>query len=81
MEKKPSSGLMYALSLAWDLGYIIALPIVILGFGGAYADKHFTSSPLFLLIGIGLALTITAIGVYRKVMMIMVETDASEKKI
>ncbi len=65
---------MYALSLAWDLGYIIALPIAILGFGGAYADKHWQSSPLFLLIGIGLALMITAIGVSRKIIKLMKET-------
>lgn len=55
-----------ALGIAWDLGYLIVLPIVIFGFAGAYADKYYSTSPLFLLIGIGLSLLITTIGIYRK---------------
>ena len=71
---------MYALSLAWDLGYIIALPIVILGFGGAYADKHWDTSPLLLLIGIGLALIVTAVGVSKKIIKMMKETEETPEK-
>lgn len=56
-----------ALNLAWELGYTIALPIVILGFGGAMLDKKFGTSPLFLLVGIALSLIISGIAVYRKV--------------
>ena len=55
------------MSLAWDLGYIIALPIVVLGFGGALLDKKLGTSPLFLLSGILISLIITSIGIYRKV--------------
>lgn len=54
------------LGIAWDLGYLIVLPIVIFGFAGAYTDKYYSTSPLFLLIGIGLSLLITTIGVYGK---------------
>ena len=61
------NALWIALGIAWDLGYIIALPIAILGFGGAYLDKLYATSPLFLLIGMGLALLITGIGLYKKV--------------
>ncbi|PJC36778.1 hypothetical protein CO046_04100 [Candidatus Peregrinibacteria bacterium CG_4_9_14_0_2_um_filter_53_11] len=68
---RPPRGQAYSLvallSLAWELGYLIALPIVILGFGGALLDKKLGTSPLFLLLGIALSLVISGLGVYRKV--------------
>lgn len=65
---RPSrSALMLSLELAWNLGFIIALPVVIFGFGGAYLDKYLETSPLFVLIGFALAVIISGIGVYRKV--------------
>ena len=59
--------LLNALGLAWELGYTIAIPIVILGFGGAWLDKKVQTSPAFLLAGIVLAIFISGIAVYRKV--------------
>lgn len=56
-----------ALNLAWELGYTIALPIVILGFGGALLDKKLATSPLFLLVGIALSIIISGLAVYRKI--------------
>ena len=56
-----------ALSLAWELGYTIAIPIAVLGFGGAWLDKRFASSPAFLLAGIVLSLIFSGVAVYRKV--------------
>lgn len=56
-----------ALNLAWELGYTIALPIVILGFGGAMLDKKLGTSPLFLLAGIALSIIISGVAVYRKI--------------
>ncbi|MBI4994613.1 AtpZ/AtpI family protein [Candidatus Peregrinibacteria bacterium] len=58
------------LNLAWELGYTIALPIAILGFGGAMLDKKVGTSPLFLLIGIALSIIISGIAVYRKIKII-----------
>lgn len=55
------------LALAWELGYTIALPIVILGFGGAWLDKKLGSSPAFLLGGIILALLVSGFAIYRKI--------------
>jgi len=59
------SPLFLALRLAWNLGYIIALPAVLFGFGGAFLDKEFNTSPLFLLLGFVLAIPLSTIGVYR----------------
>lgn len=58
--------LLLALRLAWDFGWIIAIPAVALGFGGAYLDKYLGTSPLFLLLGLGCAIAISSIGLYRK---------------
>ncbi len=66
-EKKERSAMWLALDVAYQLGYLIALPIVVLGFGGAWMDKKFLTSPLFLLIGITLSFTITTIGAFRKI--------------
>ncbi|MDD5751256.1 MAG: AtpZ/AtpI family protein [Candidatus Peribacteraceae bacterium] len=63
----PQLGFLLSLRLAWSLGYIIALPAALFGFGGAYADKAFGTSPWLLLAGFALALLLSAIGVYRKV--------------
>lgn len=64
------SHLWSALNLAWELGYTIALPIVIFGFGGAWLDKKFGTSPAFLLAGIGLSVIISGVAVYRKIIAI-----------
>jgi F0F1-type ATP synthase assembly protein I len=60
------AALWLSVQLAWDLGWLIAIPVVALGFAGAYADKHFGTSPLLLLIGFALAATLSTIGVKRK---------------
>lgn len=64
--KKEQSAWVLALSVAYELGYLIAIPIVIFAFGGAYADRHFGTSPLFLLVGIGFAFCVTTVGIFRK---------------
>lgn len=56
-----------ALNLVFELGYMIAIPIVVLGFGGALLDKKYDTSPLFILIGIVIAVLISSIAVYKKI--------------
>lgn len=77
--KNQPSGLWSALALAWELGYTIAIPIVIFAIGGRFLDKKLGSSPIFLLLGILLALIISGIGIYRKTMKIMKESEKSRK--
>jgi len=60
-------GLMLSLRLAWNLGFIIAVPVVVFGFGGAYLDKHFGTTPIFVITGFTLAIVLSGIGVWRKV--------------
>lgn len=63
----PNTSVWQLLNLAWELGYTIALPIVILGLGGAWLDKKIGTSPAFLLAGILLSLVLSGIGVYRRI--------------
>ena len=60
------SDLFLAVRLAWDLGWIIAIPAVVLGFGGAYLDQYAGTSPLFLLTGMGCAMGLSGFGLFRK---------------
>jgi len=67
-KKEPKElGFLLSIRFAWNLGYIIAVPAVVFGFGGAYVDRYLGTSPWLLLTGFTLALLISAIGVYRKV--------------
>ena len=73
-------GLMLSLRLAWNLGFIIAIPVVVFGFGGAYLDKHFGTTPIFVITGFALAIVLTVIGVYRKVKEILGEEREEPKE-
>ncbi|MEW6611039.1 MAG: AtpZ/AtpI family protein [Patescibacteria group bacterium] len=65
-EKNGSSALWLVLSLAWNLGYIIAVPLVVFALLGRFLDKRYGTSPLALLAGIFISLVVSTVGVYRK---------------
>lgn len=50
-----------ALSTVGNLGLAIAVPIAIFGLIGRFLDKHYNTSPWFLLLGIFLALITTSV--------------------
>jgi F0F1-type ATP synthase assembly protein I len=66
-SKPEDPSIWAALQLAWELGYMIAIPAVLFGFGGAYLDKQYQTSPIFIALGFVLALGISALTVIRKV--------------
>jgi F0F1-type ATP synthase assembly protein I len=59
------------ISLVFELGFMVAIPIVLLALGGRLLDKYLDTSPLFILVGIGLALCITTFLVYKKITKIL----------
>ena len=59
------------LSLAFELGYLIALPIITLALLGRMLDKKMDSSPWFLLGGIIISMITTTYLVYRKTISII----------
>lgn len=68
------------IGIAWELGYLIALPLVGFAFLGHLADKAMGSSPLFLLIGVIAAIFISSVLVYRKTMDLLRRTENASKK-
>jgi F0F1-type ATP synthase assembly protein I len=69
-DKKPSEDNLKQinlLSLAMELGYTIALPLVLFALIGRFADKSFNTSPWIFLCGIISATFISSWLVYRKV--------------
>ena len=59
--------LLLAVRLAWNFGYIIAIPAALFGFGGAWLDKRYGTSPTFILIGFAIALALSSFGIWRLV--------------
>jgi hypothetical protein len=57
--------LLYVLSLVGQLGFIIALPAALFAYGGAILDRQLGTSPLFILLGLGLAIVSSSLWVYR----------------
>ncbi len=72
-KKKEDSSAFSALSLAFELGYTIAIPIVGLALTGRLLDRKFDSSPLFLLLGIFLSILISSYLIYKKTKKIIQE--------
>jgi F0F1-type ATP synthase assembly protein I len=64
-EKQRLAG-FNVISLVGELGFIIALPVIVLALGGRMLDKRFDSSPLWLIVGIIISLVISSILVFRK---------------
>lgn len=55
-----------ALKLSLELGYTIAIPIVLLALGGRLLDNKFGTSPWLLIGGIILSMVISSIGLVLK---------------
>lgn len=55
------------LGIAWELGYLIAIPLIALAFGGRFLDHLFDSSPLFFIFGVVVSIILSSMIVYQKV--------------
>jgi ATP synthase protein I len=64
-NQKPDSS-WSALGLAWELGYTIAVPLVLFALIGRFLDKKLGTSPFLLLAGILLSIGVTSWLVYKK---------------
>lgn len=70
-DTSPGDSTLLGLGFAWELGYTIAVPAILFGVAGGYADKYVGTSPLFLLLGIVLAFVTSAMSVTKKVRLIL----------
>jgi F0F1-type ATP synthase assembly protein I len=64
MTKKSNLKTFYALSIAWQLGFLIAIPIGGFLFLGVLGDKFFKTQPFLLLLGLLVGIVITIYEVY-----------------
>ncbi|MBI4050247.1 MAG: AtpZ/AtpI family protein [Candidatus Doudnabacteria bacterium] len=65
-KQKPPINRGELISIAFELGFIIALPVVIFGLGGKWLDAKMGTAPMFTLIGILTAIVSTSVWIYRK---------------
>ncbi len=65
-SKQDKSAFWQAVGLAFQFGYTITLPLVILVLAGRLLDKKFDSSPIFLLTGIMISMIISGIALFVK---------------
>jgi len=56
-----------ALSLAWEMGYTIAVPLILFALGGRFLDRWLTTAPWLMLVGIGVAIVISSIAITKKI--------------
>ena len=68
---KEKNQLWEALSLAWELGYAIAIPLVVLALGGRWLDRKFDTSPWMLLVGVIVSIPISTAVIYMKMVKII----------
>lgn len=78
MSKLFSKSDFGALKLAWELGYTIAIPLVIFALAGRFLDKKFDTSPWLLLGGILISIFISSFGVYKKTTAILRSLENSQ---
>lgn len=82
MAKTPvSSATLQALSYAWQFGYTVAVPLVVLALLGRFLDRKLDTSPWLLLGGILLSIIISSVAVVRKALKIFrdVNKDGNEE--
>lgn len=66
METPQRKALWQALNMAWELGYMIAVPLVIFALVGRWADGRFHTKPWLFLGGVILAIMSTSLLLVRK---------------
>ena len=53
--------------LVFEVGYTVAIPLVLLALGGRYLDGQFGTKPWLMLAGILLSMFVSSFLIYRKV--------------
>lgn len=67
MSKKNNFKTFYALSMAWQLGFLIAIPIGGFIFLGILGDEFFKTQPILLLLSLLIGISITIYEVYHSI--------------
>lgn len=70
-DKSAHSALWQAIGLAWELGYTIAVPLVVLALLGRLADKWLGTGPWLFLTGVILSIAVSSFLIVKKTQSIM----------
>jgi F0F1-type ATP synthase assembly protein I len=70
-DQKPTP-VLNVWAIAGEVGFLIAIPLVVLVLLGIKLDKYFATTPLFIIVGMLLAFVISTISIARKVKQIKV---------
>ncbi|HEY4499184.1 MAG TPA: AtpZ/AtpI family protein [Candidatus Paceibacterota bacterium] len=70
-KQKESERAFSAWALAFELGWQIAIPLVLFALLGRYADRYFDTSPWLLVVGVVIAAFSSSYLIYRKVSRIL----------
>ena len=67
MPQKKVISFLTVWALAGELGFMIAIPVVVFVLLGIKVDTYFGTTPLFILVGMVVAALVSSIGVRRKI--------------
>lgn len=76
---KDKKNVFSALELAFQLGYLIAVPLVVFAIGGRLLDKKLETSPFLFITGIILSMGVSSFLVYKKTAKIMSDIDTQQQ--
>ncbi len=79
-KNNEKSGLFEALTLAYELGYMIAIPLLGFGILGRFLDTKFGSSPLLFLCGLFFSVVATTIWLCVKLSVFTKDTNSDAQK-
>ena len=70
-DVSPEDSTILGIEFAWELGYSIAVPVVVFALTGRYLDKHFNTGHLLLFSGLALALITSFMMIAKKIRIIL----------
>ena len=80
-QKKENSKFFYAISLGLELGFMIAIPLILFVLGGLYVDRIFNTTPLFLILGLLLNVIFTIFEVKKIILPFLEKRSRNNKNI
>jgi hypothetical protein len=67
-----------AIGYAWQFGYTIVVPLIVLGIGGRWLDRKFGTHPWLFLAGVVVSIAISSIALTIKALKIMRSIEPNE---
>lgn len=79
-EQQEKNIFFVALSLAWQLGYIIVIPLLLFALGGRLLDRKLDTAPFLFLVGITLSVLATTVWLVLKLAFFTKNFESDNKK-